>query len=70
MKLRILIEQDEDGIYIAECSGLPGCVSQGETKEEALKNIKDAINGYLKSLKKHGEPIPTPITEEIVEIPA
>ncbi len=68
MKLRVLIEQDEDGIYIAECPGLPGCISQGETRKEALKNIKDAIDGYLKSLKKHDEPVPPPITEEIVEI--
>jgi predicted RNase H-like HicB family nuclease len=50
--------------------GLPGCVSQGKTREEAMANIRDAIPGYLDSLKKHGEPIPRGITEEIVEIPA
>ena len=68
MKYRILIEQDEDGVYVAECPSLPGCISQGSTREEALKNIKDAIGGYLKSLEKHNEPIPPSIMEEIVEV--
>lgn len=68
MKYRILIEQDEDGIYIAECPSLPGCISQGKTRREALLNIQDAIKGYLESLRKHDEPIPPPIEEEIVEV--
>lgn len=58
MKYRIILEQDEDGIFVAECPSLPGCVSQGKTRNEALKSIKDAIQGYLESLKKHDEPIP------------
>jgi antitoxin HicB len=70
MKFRILIEPDEDGVFVAECPSLPGCISQGKTREEALTNIKDAIAGYLASLKKHNEPVPLPITEEVVEIPA
>ena len=57
MKVRILIEQDEDGIFVAECPSLPGCVSQGKTRREAIQNIQDAIRGYLESLKKHNEPI-------------
>jgi predicted RNase H-like HicB family nuclease len=69
MKFRILIEQDEDGLFIAECPSLPGCVSQGESRPQALENIQDAIKGYLESLKKHGEPIPPPMEEEIIEIP-
>lgn len=68
MKYRILIEQDEDGVFISECPSLPGCISQGITREEALSNIEDAIKGYLYSLEKHGEPVPLPITEEILEI--
>ncbi|MBI4388798.1 MAG: type II toxin-antitoxin system HicB family antitoxin [Nitrospinae bacterium] len=68
MKFRILIEQDEDGVYIAECPSLPGCVSQGKTRKEALENIQDAMKGYLESLKKHNDPLPPPIEEEIVEI--
>ncbi len=68
MKYRIIIEQDEDGVYIAECPTLPGCIAQGRTREEALTNIKDAIKGYLESLRKHNEPIPPSIEEEIVEV--
>lgn len=68
MKYRILIEQDEDGVFVVTCPSLPGCVSQGATREEARKNIADAISGYLESLRKHDEPIPPSITEEIVEV--
>lgn len=68
MKFRVIIEQDEDGVFVAECPSLPGCVSEGRTREEAAANIRDAIQGYLQSLKKHGEPVPSPITEEIVEV--
>lgn len=64
MKYRILIEQDEDGMVVVECPSLPGCISQGKTREEALENIQDAIKGYLESLKKHNEPIPPPIEEK------
>jgi antitoxin HicB len=55
MKYRVVIEPDEDGIFVAECPALPGCISQGKTRAEALANIKDAMTGYLESLKKHGE---------------
>jgi predicted RNase H-like HicB family nuclease len=54
MKYRIFIEQDEDGVFVAECPSLPGCISQGETRKQAIENIQDAIRGYLKSLEKHG----------------
>ena len=70
MKLRIMIEQDEDGIFVAECSSFPGCISQGKTRNEALTNIKDAVRGYIASLKKHNEPIPPSIQEEVVEVNA
>jgi predicted RNase H-like HicB family nuclease len=68
MKYRILVEQDEDGIFVAECPSLPGCISQGKNRKEALKNIQDAIKGYVKSLKKHHEPVPPTIIEEIIEV--
>ena len=68
MRYRVLIEQDEDGVFVAECPSLPGCVSQGKTRKEAIENIQDAIHGYLESLEKHDEPIPPPIDEEIVEV--
>lgn len=68
MKYRVLIETDEDGMFVAECPALPGCVSQGKTRQEAVANIKEAIEGYLASLRKHGEPIPPPISEELIEV--
>ena len=68
MKYRVLIQQDEDGVYVAEVPTLPGCISQGETREEAVENIKEAIAAFLESLEAHDEPIPPPITEELVEV--
>jgi len=68
MRLRIIIAQDEDKMFIAECPTLPGCISQGKSRIEAIKNIKDAIKGYIKSLEKHNEPIPPSINEEVIEI--
>ena len=68
MKYRIIIEEDEDGVFVVECPSLPGCISQGKTRKEAIENIQGAIRGYLESLKKHDEPIPPPIDEEIVEV--
>lgn len=58
MKYRIFIEQDEDEIFVAECPSLPGCISQGKSRNEVLENVQDAIKGYLESLRKHDETIP------------
>lgn len=68
MRYRIHIEQDEDGMFVASAPALPGCWSQGGTRAEAIKNIRDAIEGYLESLEKHGDPIPPPISEEVIEV--
>ena len=68
MRYRVLIEQDEDGAFVAEVPSLPGCVSQGETRDEALSNVREAIALYLESLEEHGDPVPPPITEEIIEV--
>jgi antitoxin HicB len=68
VKFRVTIESDEDGVFVAECPALPGCISQGKTRDEAMANIRDAIQGYVESLKKHNEPIPAPITEAVVEV--
>ena len=70
MKYRVLIEQDEDGMFVAEVPSLPGCISQGETREQAVENIKEAIALYLESLAARDEPVPPPITEELVEVEA
>lgn len=68
MKYRVLIDQDEDGMFVAEVPSLPGCISQGKTREEAVMNVKEAMVAYTESLKKHNEPVPPSITEEIVEL--
>ena len=68
MKLRIFVTQDENGIFVSEVPELPGCVSQGNTREDAIANIKDAISGYVASLKKHNEPTPFATDEEPIEI--
>lgn len=70
MKYRVLIEQDEDGVFVAEVPSLPGCISQGRTRGEVTENIKEAIALYLDSLTAHNEPVPPPITEELVEVEA
>jgi len=54
----VLIYPGEDGYWVAECPSLPGCVSQGGTKEDAIKNIKEAIDGYILTLKEDGLPVP------------
>jgi predicted RNase H-like HicB family nuclease len=55
---QVIIYSGEDGYFIAECPSLPGCISQGQTKEEAVVNIKEAINGYIAALKEDNLPIP------------
>ncbi|HIJ03003.1 TPA: type II toxin-antitoxin system HicB family antitoxin [Candidatus Woesearchaeota archaeon] len=68
MKYRVILEPDEDGMIIASVPALPGCISQGESRMEAVNNIRDAVQGYVASLKKHGEPVPPSIDEEIIEV--
>jgi len=68
MKYRVLLQKDEDGIFVAEVPSLPGCISQGTTRKDALKNIQEAIELYIESLIEHNEPIPPSIDEEVVEV--
>lgn len=70
MKYRVHIEQDEDGVFVAEVPALPGCLSQGNTRAEALRNVKEAIEAYIESLEAHGDPVPPPIDEEVIEVRA
>lgn len=65
---RVLFEQDEDGKFTATVPELPGCISKGNTRDEALKNVKVAIEAYIESLEKHDEPVPPSIHEEIVTV--
>ncbi len=55
---QVVIYSGEDGYCVAECPSLPGCVSQGASQEEAIKNIKEAIDGYIAVLKEDGLPVP------------
>jgi predicted RNase H-like HicB family nuclease len=55
---QVLIYAGEDGYWVAECPSLPGCVSQGTTREEAIRNIKEAIEGYIQVLKEDDLPVP------------
>ena len=57
MKFIITLFKDEDGIYIAECPSIPGCVSQGKTEKEAEKNIQDAIKECLEVRAEKGMPL-------------
>ena len=69
-KYRVIIEQDEDGVYIASCPALKGCYSQGDTIEEAIENIKDAIRLHIEARKILGESIPIEVLTEEIEINA
>jgi len=70
MNFRVLLQQDEDGVFVAEVPSLPGCISQGDTRAAAVANIREAVEEYLDSLRAHGEPIPPPIGEEAVDVGA
>ena len=69
MKFRVVIETDEDGVFVARVPVLPGCITQGKTRAEAMSNIREAVAVYVESLKAHGDPIPPGIAEEVVELP-
>jgi len=66
MKLPVILTEGEDGYIVAEIPVLPGCITQGRTKEEALERTKEAIQGYLESLRKDGLAIPDDV--ELAEV--
>ena len=53
-----IVYPGEDGYWVAECPSLPGCISQGKTKADAISNIKEAIDGYVAALEDDGLPVP------------
>ena len=57
MKFNVTLDRDEDGVWIVECHSIPGCVSQGQTREEALESIKDAIAACLQVRAERGFPL-------------
>ena len=61
MRYPVILTPDlEDGGFVAECPAIPGCISEGHTVEEAITNIRDAIEGCLAVLREQGQPIPAP----------
>jgi predicted RNase H-like HicB family nuclease len=69
MTRRVLLYPGDDGYVLAEVPSLPGCVSQGKTREEALANVREAISLHEEVLRERGEPVPDDQTE-IVEVAA
>ncbi len=61
MRYTVVLERDEDGIYIATVPALPGCISDGPTVEEALRNVREAVQAYIEDLREDGENIPNDI---------
>ncbi len=57
MRFNVTLDRDEDGVWIVECPSIPGCVSQGQTKREAVENIKDAISACLQVRAERGMPM-------------
>ena len=55
---QVVIYPGEDGFWVAECPSLSGCISQGATKQEAIAHIKEAIEGYIRTLQEDGLPVP------------
>ena len=64
----VVVERDEDGVFIASCPALQGCYSQGDTYEQALENLKDAIKLHIEARHSLGEPIPIEIAIDRIEI--
>ena len=67
-RLLVVLDTDEDGWQVASCPKLPGCHSQGRTGDEALANMREAIEGYLGSMREHGVPLPFSAEFEVVEV--
>ena len=63
---QVIIYSGEDGYWVAECPSLPGCISQGKTKEEAISNIKEAIHGYIAALEEDHLTVPEERFEALV----
>jgi predicted RNase H-like HicB family nuclease len=63
---QVIIFPGEDGYFVAECPSLPGCISQGKTRQEAITNIREAIQLYIEVLEEKGHPVPPEKYEAIL----
>ena len=70
MRYTVILEREPDGGYVASVPALPGCVSQGDTRDDALANIKEAIDLYVEDCREAGDPIPTEAGKEFIEVDA
>jgi predicted RNase H-like HicB family nuclease len=68
MKFLVAIDRDEDGAWVAECPSIPGCVSQGASREEALRNVKEAIEVCLEVRAEKGMPLTVETTQVEVSV--
>ncbi len=70
MRYTVVLEPEEDNGFVASVPALPGCVSQGDTRAEALSNIREAIELYIEDCREAGDPVPTEAGKEFVELEA
>lgn len=70
MEIKVRLERDEDGVWVVTCPSLPGCISQGKSQEEALKNVKEAVKLHISLLAEDGLPIfeSKSVKETLVEV--
>jgi len=70
MRYTVLLEKEEDGGYVVSVPALPGCVSQGDTRPQALANIREALELYIEDCREAGDPVPMEANKEFVEVEA
>ena len=68
MRYTVLLEPEDDGGLVVSVPALPGCISQGDTREEALANIREAISLYLEDCREAGDIVPTEVGKEFAEV--
>lgn len=68
MRFTVVLEQEPDGGYVAKVPALPGCVSQGDTREEVLSNIREAAELYVEDCLAAGDPVPTEAGREYIDL--
>jgi predicted RNase H-like HicB family nuclease len=70
IRYTVILEQETDGGYVVSVPALPGCVTQGDTRQEALANVREAVELYVEDCRDAGDPIPTEVGKEFVEVEA
>jgi predicted RNase H-like HicB family nuclease len=70
MRFTVVLEREEDGGFVASVPALPGCVSQGDTRDEAMRQIREAVEVYVEDCRESGESIPSESGREFIDIEA